>query len=380
MTAQADAYEAFRKSDYIKRIVESDGNVDCVDVDGTAAPHGDSLVPPSDQQVEDMRINREMSESDGAYAQNTLRPIEMAFDEATHKAMEELGFERPPTLWGIDDNKLRVYIKPDNLPQCAHILRPHIFHSVGTGTWVRCGEVYIRDGKPYNGWRSSTWGLIQNMMAFDDQIKLRLGRGEDKTEYDNGLVNCSPPSERITLIGQTSEAVQAFVQRLERLKRSGFVAARRVSIHEEHRPEDRDYRLHLGPPESSKQVGFDRMVLAPCQLIGKSTSHIKARVSGDSKADIEWMLFHGYDAKVKALIAGGSPTTDYIIGHKRGQPYAGESFEWLARKLRPEGRKGHFLFKPSETQPDRLVIFGDWAYGDKQNTASVRAFFESEPR
>ncbi len=370
-----DSHDAVKGSDYLERIIQSDGRVDCFDVDGSAAPYGESPTP---QQVDNMRVNRELSERNGAYGQNTLRPIDMALDAKTHLAMEKLGFDRPRTLWGVGGDKRRVYVTPDHLPQCMHILRPHVFNSVGTGMWIRCGDVYRRDGIAYPDWRSSTMGLVENLMAFDKRIKLKLGPGENKKEYDDGLVNCAPPEERMTYLALTSEAVQAFLQRLRLMQQIGHPAALRISVHEEHRPEEGDYRLHLAPPESSKSVGFDRMVLAPCQALGKSTDHIKARLVGDSKLDLVWMLFHGYDAKVKALVASGSPTTEYIIGNKRGQSYAGESFEWLSLRLRPEGRKGYYLFKPSETQPDRLVIFGDWAYGG-DNTASVRKFLETEP-
>jgi hypothetical protein len=121
----------------------------------------------------------------------------------------------------------------------------------------------------------------------------------------------------------------------------------------------------------TKEGAFNHVLRRVAHATGIPTEEFTTLSAGDRMPDLRAGLFGGNRGFF--ILAGGSVLTDYLVGSKRGQDFAGQSLAAIVRRLIPvEGRKGWYLFYMFGMTHPRVVIIADEAVkGGKTDAESV---------
>lgn len=350
-----------------------------MDIDGTTASYADN---PTDEEIDARAGIREILEDHGGYVLSTARTPELCMSERCLEASREAGFTRLDPRCHTE-NGARVYRPLSMIRKYAQLTDPDAIHSVGEGIWIKRGrayhpdlEFYVRRGVAKEGWKSDMRRLFEVVDA-DGAIRSDFSILEDPDSHASGLVDVQEIECRYELVakpGVDGPAWKKFVkQRIHALRETNHPLARIArSVHfiDESNPAKGRYQLYLVPHRRlTKEGALNHMLHQVSLASGIPTREFVTVCAGDRMPDLRAGLFGGYDAKGIFILAGGSVLTEYLVGDKRGQDFAGHPLGSIVRRLRPNSKKGWYHFHMHGMPTERVVIVADEAVGGGKTDA-----------
>lgn len=356
-----------------------------MDVDGTTASYSDC---PSDEELDARREIREILETYGGYVLTTARTPELCMSEGMLAASREVGFTRlDPKCY--TENGRRVYRPLCTIRKYAHLTDPDAIHSIGEGIWVKRDAAYYPDSKFYarhkidkETWKQSVRLLLDDVDA-DGVIRDGFSKLEDPDNHKNGLVDVQEVECRFEITAKPGVDGLAWKnlvrERLHRYRASSTEPSlarisRSIEFIDESNPAKGRYQLYLVPHRRlTKEGAFNHMLGQVSAASGVPAGEFTTLSAGDRMPDLRAGLFGGSSNRGFFILAGGSVLTDYLIGGKKGQDFAGQSLRSIVKRLRPvEGRKGWYSFYMCGMSHPRVVVIADEAVkGGKTDAESV---------
>ncbi len=351
-----------------------------MDVDGTTSSYSDE---PSDAEIEARREIREILETCGGYVLTTARTPELCMSESVLAASREAGFARLDPKCHLE-NGVRTYRPLSMIRKYAHLTDPDAIHSIGEGIWVKRDGAFCPDLGFYaryliekKEWKRGVRLLLEDVDT-DNLIREGFSKLEDPESHKNGLVDVEEVECRFEITakpGVDGTAWKRLVrERLHRYRTSKTeVSLARISRSIEFIDEstEKRFQLYVVPHKRlTKEGAFNHILRNVSAATGVPTEEFATLSAGDRMPDLKAGLFGGNRGFF--ILAGGSVLTDYLVGSKKGQDFAGQNLGSIVRRLRPTGRKGWYLFKMLGMTHDRVVIIADEAArGDKTDAESV---------
>ncbi|HEY4502042.1 MAG TPA: hypothetical protein VJJ20_03185 [Candidatus Paceibacterota bacterium] len=353
-----------------------------MDVDGTTASYSDN---PSDQEIEARREIREILETHGGYVLTTARTPELCMSERVLRASRQAGFSRLDPKCYIE-NGVREYRPLSMIRKYAHLTDPDAIHSIGVGIWIKHEDAFCLDMEFYaryqverQKWKSGVRSLI-DMVDEDRLIRDGFSELEDPDNHKNGVVDVQELECRFEITakpGIDGLAWKKLVrERLQGLRGTAHPLARiarSIEFIDESNPARGRYQLYLVPHKRlTKEGAFNHILRQVSQASGIPTSEFITFSSGDRMPDLKAGLFGGNRGYF--VLPGGSILTEYLVGGKKGQDFAGQSLKSIVRRLKPLDKKGWYLFKMLGMTHPRVVVIADEAVrGDKTDAESILA-------
>lgn len=353
-----------------------------MDVDGTTSSYNED---PTDQEIDARREIREILESQGGYVLTTARTPELCMSERILLNSRKVGFTRLDPKCCID-NGVRVYRPLSTIRKYAHLTDPDAIHSIGEGIWVKRGGAYHPDTGFYTRrqvqketWKRGVRSLL-SVVDHDFAIRGTFSELEDPDNHKNGRVDVQEVECRFELTakpGTDGAAWKSFVrERLRGLLHTTHPlaqVARSIEFIDESNPAKGRYQYYLVPHRRLTKEGALNHMLHCVSLAAKvPTEEFTILSAGDRMPDLKAGLFSGFDAKGIFILAGGSVLTEYLVGGKRGQDFAGQSLRSIVQRLHPTNRKGWYRFYMYGMANPRVVVIADEAVpGGKTDAESV---------
>ncbi len=370
-------------ADLARKAVESGGAAFFMDVDGTTASY---LEDPPDQELEARREIREIAETQGAYILTTARTPELCMSEGMLMASREAGFTRLNPKCYIE-NGIRVYRPLSTIRKYAHLTDPDAINSIGEGVWVKCDGVFRRDKSFYERYKvtNEEWKrgirLLLDVVDTDNLIRGGFSKLEDPDSHQNGLVDVQEVECRFEITaepGVDGAAWKKLVKerllqhRNNKVEASLAQISRSIEFIDESVPSRGRYQLYIVPHKRlTKEGAFNHILKQMSIESGIPTAEFTTVSAGDRMPDLLAGLFGGNRGFF--ILAGGSVLTEYLVGDKKGQDFAGQNLSSIVRRLKPiDSRRGWYLFKMPGMSHYRVVIIADEAVkGGKTDAESV---------
>lgn len=370
-------------ADLARKAVHSGGAIFLMDVDGTTASY---LEDPPDSELEARREIREIAETHGAYILTTARTPELCMSESMLMASREAGFTRLNPKCYVE-NGVRVYRPLSTIRKYAHLDDPDAINSIGEGIWVKQDGVFRRDKSYYERYKvtNEEWKrgirLLLDAVDPDNLIRGGFSKLEDPSSHEKGAVDVQEVECRFELVakpGVDGVAWKKLVRERLRHYRSDKAEvslaqiSRSIELIDESVPSKDRYQLYIVPHKRLTKEGAFNHILRQISLqSGVPTAEFTTVSAGDRMPDLKAGLFGGNCGFF--ILAGGSVLTEYLVGDKKGQDFAGQNLSSIVRRLTPiEGKKGWYLFKMPGMSHKRVVIIADEAVkGGKTDAESV---------
>jgi len=351
-----------------------------MDIDGTTSSY---LDEPTDAEIEARREIREILETYGGYVLTTARTPELCMSEGVLAASREAGFTRLDPKCYVE-NGVRVYRPLSMIRKYAHLTDPDAIHSIGEGIWVKRDGAFCPDLEFYARYKVAReeWKrgvrLLLDVVDADNVIRGGFSKLEDPDSHKNGVVDVQEVACRFEVVakpGVDGVAWKKLVkERLHRYRTNKFeVSLARISRSIELIDESTEsrFQLYLVPHKRlTKEGAFNHILRNVSAATRIPTEDFTTLSAGDRIPDFKAGLFGGNRGFF--ILAGGSVLTEYLVGSKKGQDFAGQKLGSIVRRLRPTGRKGWYLFKMFGMTHERVVIIADEAVkGDKTDAESV---------
>ena len=353
-----------------------------MDVDGTTASYSEE---PSDQEIEARREIREILETHGGYVLTTARTPELCMSEGVLAASRAAGFTRLDPKCHVE-NGVRVYRPLSMIRKYAHLTDPDAIHSIGEGILVKRDDAFYPDLDFYNRYQvaKKEWKegvrLLLKEVDVDLQIQEGFSKLEDPDSHKNGEVDVQEVECRFEITAKPGVDGRAWKnlvrERLHKYRHERHESytpiAKSIEFIDESNPAKDRYQLYLVPHRRlTKEGAFNHVLKRVSVATEVPTEEFTTLSAGDRVPDLKAGLFGGNRGFF--ILAGGSVLTDYLVGSKRGQDFAGQSLTSIVRRLVPvEGRKGWYLFKMLGMSHHRIVIIADEAVkGGKTDAESV---------
>lgn len=355
-----------------------------LDIDGTIASYSEQ---PSKAELEARREIREVLDKEGGVVFSTMRTPELCMSEDAFRKSQVAGFNRQEPHCHVDEHKKRCYKPLEELLKYTHNLDPHAISNVGTGIWIYKDGAYHPDleffswyGVDNQQWKKNVMLLLENVDP-DRALRSTFSDLEDPDNYNNGVVDVGPLECRFELKFKGSDYKEGVLwkefvrQRLQASWRSGNPLAKvagSIELVDESNPAKGRFQLYLVPRRHTKEAAFNHILRQVCSEVGTSPKHFTTLSAGDTMTDLKAGLFSGFNCRGYFVLAGGSRLTEYLIGSKKGEPFAGKSITSISRRLKPTGKKGWYTFYMYGMLTPRIVIIADEAVkGDKTDAESV---------
>lgn len=350
-----------------------------MDVDGTTASYNED---PSDQEIEARREIREILETHGGYVLTTARTPELCMSESMLAASRQAGFTRLDPKCHIE-NGVRVYRPLSMIRKYAHLTDPDAIHSIGEGIWIKRNGAFYPDPDFYARYKvaKEEWKrgvrLLLDVVDADNVIRGGFSKLEDPDSHRNGVVDVQEVECRFEITakpGVDGVAWKSLVkERLHRYRGTNTESLSRISQSIEFIDESTESRFQLyAVPHKrlTKEGAFNHILRHVSMATNVPTEEFTTLSAGDRIPDLKAGLFGGNRGFF--ILAGGSVLTEYLVGSKKGQDFAGQSLRSIVQRLRPTGRKGWYLFKMLGMTHERVVIIADEAVkGGKTDAESV---------
>lgn len=358
-----------------------------MDIDGTTASYSED---PSDAELDARREIREILETHGGYVLTTARTPELCMSETMLFASRQAGFTRLDPKCFVE-NGVRVYRPLSTIRKYAHLDDPDAIHSIGEGIWIKRNDAYYPDASYYarhkvekEKWKSSVRMLLDVVDA-DRMIRDGFSKLEDPDSHANGMVDVQEVECRFEVAAK--EGVDGLAwkrlvrERLHYYRNKPDLSveeqpyariSRSIEFIDESNPARGRYQLYLVPHKRlTKEGAFNHVLREVSTATGVPTAEFTTLSGGDRMPDLRAGLFAGNRGFF--ILAGGSVLTDYLVGSKRGEAFAGQSLKSIVARLRPvEGRRGWYLFKMPGMTHYRIVIIADEAVrGGKTDAESI---------
>lgn len=354
-----------------------------LDIDGTLSSYSDH---PPDAELEARREIREILETYGGYVLTTARTPELCMSEGALAASRKAGFSRLEPKCSTENGR-RVCRPLSTMRKYAHLADPDAIHSIGEGIWIRRNGAYYPDKEYYarykverEHWKRSVRLLLEYVDA-DNLIRGGFSHLEEPDNYKNGLADVQEVECRFEITAKPGvdgcewkKLVRERIRRYRACTKEASLAriARSIEFIDESNPVKGRYQLYLVPHKRlTKEGAFNHVLRRVAHATGIPTEEFTTLSAGDRMPDLRAGLFGGNRGFF--ILAGGSVLTDYLVGSKRGQDFAGQSLAAIVRRLIPvEGRKGWYLFYMFGMTHPRVVIIADEAVkGGKTDAESV---------
>ncbi len=374
----------FKDSLLLAKAVET-RTLSFVDVDGTIAGYDEV---PSPSEIECRAGIRDILDKDTALTLSTMRTPELCMSEETYEASKLAGFGRQAPNCFVE-NARRSYRPLNTLLKYTHNLDPHCISNPGTGIWVYKNGAYhqdrtffVRKNIEYEKWRSGVEKLLE-AVDLDWAIRDTFSKLEDPNSFKNGDIDVETLECRFELRYTKPEggpAWKAFVK--ERIYSMWGKphplsrVARSIEIIDESVPLTGRYQLYLVPRRLTKEGTTNHILHAVGQESGIPTREFVTLTFGDRMSDLKAGLVGGYDSVGFFFLAGGSPLTEYLIGNRKGEDFAGQSLKSIVRRLKPLEYKGFYLFQMYGMPRPRFVVIADEAFAGKKDAESVYLFLK----
>lgn len=374
----------YHGSSLSKAVAASGGCFSAQDIDGTTASYAEA---PPESELAAREETDAIAHELGGVMFNTLRATEMCMSETLLKVSPEIN--RLPPLCLKEGNR-RIYAPIESLERFKFNHSPHAIHSVGVGIAVENDGAYHIDGvfekklhKDATRWRDRAFSLLP---VLDPDESLGLTRDLPAIEfvenYHAGLADVTPLDYRIQLqhVGMDGEAWKAAVRkRLNELrmgKGPAAATARTVRLVDESNPRLGRYVLYMVPFNGTKEKALSHVAHQLCWVHDCHISALQLCIAGDTMTDLWAGLYGANGAPGIFALAGGSRLTDYLVGDKKGQRFAGEWLASVSRRLVANSRKGFYYIQlPCMVLP-RVVVILDEAFPGTTDAQSVANFYK----
>lgn len=355
------------------------------DVDGTTASYFE--VPPK-AEIEARKEVFDFAHRQGGHVLSTLRASEMCMDEHYLEASIGCGLGRLPPLCAKKDGHC-IYAPLSSLERFKFNYNPHAINSVGVGIVVEQGGAYHHDLAfqhklhPHVGerWRDRALKLVDTL-DHDGLLRGSFAPIEDIENYHAGKTDVAPLDYRIQLqyeggdgIGWKNDIKQR-INQLRHERHSAASFARAIRWIDESRPHKQRYMLYLVPKYGTKEHGVTQVYRSIVAELEVDPGDIMVVVTGDTMTDLRAGIFGAPEAPGFFVLAGGSPLTDYLVGSKSGEPFAGESLESIRRRMKPNSKKGFYYVQMPGMPFARVVVVADQAFPGKSDAESILAFYQ----
>lgn len=364
------------------------GVISLMDVDGTTASYKEH---PSDSELEARREIRSILETHGGYVITTARTPELCMSESALMASREAGFTRLNPKCHVGEGGVREYRPLSTILKYAHLDDPDAIHSIGEGVWVKRGNAFYRDTAYYERykvvkeeWKRGVRHLLDHV-DLDNQIRGGFSKLEDPASHERGDTDVQEVECRfeITTKSGISEAEGAAWKKLvkERLhyyrnnttELSLARISRSIEFIDESVPSKGRYQLYIVPHKRlTKEGAFNHILRSVGAATNIPTERFTTLSAGDRMPDLRAGLFGGR-GRGFFILAGGSVLTEYLVGEKRGQDFAGQNLSSIVKRLTPvSGRPGWYTFYMFGMLCPRVVVIADEAVkGGKTDAESV---------
>lgn len=354
-----------------------------MDIDGTTSSY---LEEPTDNEIEARREIRELLETHGGYVLTTARTPELCMSERVLAASREAGFTRLDPKCHMEDG-VRVYRPLSMIRKYAHLTDPDAIHSIGEGIWIKRDEAFCPDLDFYarhkvtkEEWKSGV-RLLLDVVDVDYMIRGGFSKLEDPDGHKNGLVDVQEVACRFEITakpGVDGIAWKKLVkERLHSHRATKTESLSRISwsieFIDESVPDKGRYQLYIVPHRRlTKEGAFNHILRGVSAATNIPTERFTTLSAGDRMPDLRAGLFGGH-GRGFFILAGGSVLTEYLVGAKKGQDFAGQKLDSIVKRLRPvEGRPGWYTFYMFGMRWPRVVIIADEAVkGGKTDAESV---------
>lgn len=373
-------------SDLVTQAVEH-RTLSFVDVDGTIAGYAEE---PSWKEIEARREIREILDKETGLTLSTMRTPELCMSERAYEASCAVGFERkrPNCHRDTAGNRL-VYKSLTSLLRYTHNLDPDCISNPGTGIWVRCDGAYRQDRTFFDRhqidcakWRADVDKLLQEVDP-DRAIRNTFSSLEDPASYESGSADVETLACRYELRFKGIEGAAGWKEfvwdRLHSLPTNHPLSkvAQRIDIIDESVPVLNRTQIYLVPHRRfTKEGATNHIVSMVSQVSGIPTQELTTITIGDRMPDLKAGLMSGYNTRGFFVLAGGSPLTEYLVGDKKGEAFAGQSLKSIVRRLKPLGRKGFYTFQMFGMPSLRVVVICDEAFPGMTDAESVYQFLK----
>lgn len=368
-------------SDLVAKAGQDPKLLSFMDIDGTTASYSDN---PSDQEIEARREIREILETYGGYVLTTARTPELCMSERVLQASRQAGFTRLDPKCYIE-NGTHEYRPLSMIRKYAYLNDPDAIHSIGEGAWIKREDAFYLDAEFYERyqverqkWKSDMRNLIEYV---DEDWLIRDGfsKLEDPDSHKNGLVDVQELECRFEITAKPGVDGPGW-KKLVRERLRGLCGtahplasvSQSIGFIDESVPPER-YQLYLVPHKRlTKEGAFNHILRQVSRASGVPTNEFITLSSGDRIPDLKAGLFGGN--KGYFILPGGSVLTEYLVGSKKGQDFAGQSLKSIVRRLKPLGKKGWYRFWMLGMSYPRIVIIADEAVrGGKTDAESILA-------
>ncbi len=356
-----------------------------VDVDGTIAGYSEA---PTQAEIDARAGTREILDEETGLTLSTMRTPELCMSEGVYEASKRAGFNRQAPLCFVDKDQ-RLYKPLNTILKYTHNLDPHCISNPGTGIWVYKDGAYYHDKSFFvqkkiddQKWRANVEALLE-VVDSDCAIRRTFSKLEDPNSYANGATDVETLACRFELRythPEGGEQWKTFVkERVNSLRGTTHPLAsiaHSIEIVDESVPVTGRYQLYLVPRRLTKEGASNHILRSVSEESGIPTHKFTMITFGDRMPDLKAGLMGGGDAVGFFLLAGGSPLTEYLVGDKRGQDFAGQSLKSIVRRLKPMDNKGFYLFNMYGMPRPRIVVIADQAFSGTKDAESVYEFLK----
>lgn len=333
-------------------------------------------------------------------------PELMITEEYRQVSLENAGLRRPPPLCGeIKGSRKRRYQPLETVPLCEHLLNPDAVISFGVGNFVRAKGVYHWD-EEYDrtlgyDWRSIVLSFLQMRVDPTGEMLQHLVPLDNEENYPQKLIDVAPLPHRIgfQFFGPNGlERKLELKRRITELQKCGQVVrngvvipgspiAASIMMVDESHPEASRYTLYLVPRQGTKEKAYNRLLRQTIAASGKRNDEIELFIAGDTLTDFKAGCYLGWWRKQQAvrgtfLLAGGSRLSEYLVGKKRGELFAGESLKRMVNRFKKAEKTNHpgvyRFMAPWSGGEFRRIIIADEAFPGTIAVESLLAYFQSD--
>lgn len=380
--------------------VRATGRLAIFDLDGTCT--GD---PEAKKQLRALAEQKQYAEVFGS-----ARTFELMVSEDVRQMSvgEHSPLHRPQPKCGLREGK-RTYQPLEDVPLFQNLLNPDAVISFGIGNFIRLKDgTYVLD-EEYdrllglrhwgNDWRTITTIFLEKIDP-DGKFRKALVPLDQDGAYEKGIVDVAPLPYRIGFEFSGPEGFELKCELKERVLQAvmagryfhngrmipGSHIAAGLAVVDESHPEKGRYMSYLLPRNGTKEKAYNRLLKQTLLLSGKRNSEVELFIAGDTMTDFRAGCYVGWTQKGPAvkgtfLLAGGSRLSEYLVGRKKGERFAGELLDWEIKRFERAEKANHpgvYYFRaPWSGSEFRRIIIADEAFPGTREVESVLAYFES---
>lgn len=401
----------YSKASYLEKLRET-GTIFLTDLDGTHATRGGDIKEINDRAA----IRKLLDERRWVSGAVTARTPALVMSSDVYEASVANGYKEPPPLCGLDVNRKRVYVKPEEIPFFAHSQNWDMIGSVGWGVFPRNGLGYLVDEEfdnllnydyagyrpiaysprqfppleEYVPWRQAALAFLSDVFP---QANEHMSELESTVNYWEGRVDVAPLPYRIQLEfkgahgrARLRELRAAIVQRVS--QDIPDPVALRLAFIDESKPNadlaQAKYTVYLVPWNGRKESIINRFVQKSQAAVRRLDPAFKLRdllYAGDTPTDFRAGLYARGDGPMKFLLATGSLLAPYLMERRRTYGEEALDFLWESStrsnpRLSKTHKQGVYTFKVGSRPWTNLVVIGDERYPKMTPPGSVLAFLE----